>query len=391
MKDQEYYRRLVRRYKENKATDEELEVFADLLEKGELDTWMQEAMNEEAGIEADGEAGYNRFPRRFPAWPRYAAAAAVILLLTGGGLHFFLDKQPGLMNPAEKDTVIPHETSRFGNDIAPGSNKARLTLADGSTIILDEAGEGVLAKVENTTIRKEQDGQVTYQLSGKLSGSRDPVSMNTLSTPRGGQYQLVLPDGTKVWLNAASSITYPAAFNGDRRKVEVSGEVYFEVSENKQQPFQVAVNGMTVTVLGTHFNIDAYPDEPAIKTTLLEGAVTVNSGNKSVQLAPAQQAELRKRGGQQTPGIRVTGNIDTEKIVAWKNGYFMFADEPIESIMRKVSRWYDVDIEYRGDLSGKAVWGTVSRFEKASEILEMLELTGIVRFKIEERRIIVMP
>ncbi|TZF83162.1 DUF4974 domain-containing protein [Pedobacter sp. BS3] len=297
-------------------------------------------------------------------------------------------------------------------DIKPGGNRAMLTLSDGSVITLDQQANGLIKQEYNARITKK-DGQVLYQLNPAKSSVS--VKYNTVTTPTGGEYQVVLPDGTKVWLNAMSSLRFPTSFPGKERIVELTGEAYFEVAkkveggkaEGKRVPFIVKANGQQVEVLGTHFNINAYPDEEVIKTTLLEGSVKVSNLKPLQKNAMGQVSNLksqisnlddgvRLKPGQQSTYNPVSGNIalknvDTDEAVAWKNGYFLFNDENIESIMRKIARWYDVDVQYSEGVSSKLTFnGSVSRFEKVSEVLKIMELTDVVHFKIEGRKIMVM-
>jgi ferric-dicitrate binding protein FerR (iron transport regulator) len=209
---------------------------------------------------------------------------------------------------------------------------------------------------------------------------------NTISTPKGGQYQVTLSDGSKVWLNAASSLRFPATFSGKERKVELTGEGYFEVAHNKKMPFHVTVNDLDVEVLGTHFNINAYADESAIKTTLLEGSVKVVKGNETKIIEPGEQASVTTSEDE----INVKQQVDLEQVVAWKNGIFQFERADIESVMRQISRWYDIDVDYHGRVS-EHFGGTISRDVNISDVLKMLEMTGGVNFKIDGKKVIVMP
>ncbi|HQW45168.1 MAG TPA: FecR domain-containing protein, partial [Chitinophagaceae bacterium] len=273
------------------------------------------------------------------------------------------------------------KTTPEKNDVAPGGNKAILTLADGSTIILDNAANGSLTEQGNTKVIKLDDGQLAYNT---LNEKPTEIVYNTISTPRGGQYQLTLADGTKVWLNAASTLRFPATFSGNERKVELTGEGYFEVAKNAAMPFKVSVNNMTVEVLGTHFNINSYSDEASIKTTLLEGAVKVTNGDAVQMLSPSNQAQLTADGE-----IRLNRNVDIEDVVAWKNGIFNFSGTAIENIMRQISRWYDLDVSYEGAISKETFSGVVSRNSNLSQVLKIMEQAG-VKFKIEGKKIIVM-
>ena len=328
----------------------------------------------EAKLDAlDYEENLHNTKLRF-SLKRIIAIASIILLFIVAGVQFY------------KKAVRPQiakSNVRF-NPIQPGGNKAVLTLANGSKIILDGAKNGVLANQGNTSVDKTRDGTLVYDASKISAGTIGAQSAyNTIATPCGGQYQVVLPDGSKVWLNSASSLKFPVAFSGKERNVELIGEAYFEVAKNKAKPFKVVVNNSVVEVLGTHFNIMAYKDEKTTNTTLLEGSVKVTSGNEHKLIVPGEQA-------------RVNGNIQIAKVdaaqaIEWKNGNFNFSHEDIESIMRKVSRWYNVSVEYQGALTHEGFVGTVPRSENISEVLNTLELTGLVHFKMMERRIIVMP
>jgi ferric-dicitrate binding protein FerR (iron transport regulator) len=270
---------------------------------------------------------------------------------------------------------------RFKDDVSPGGDKAVLTLADGSNIVLDEAQNGTLAQQGNAKIIK-LDGKLSYDLT-----NNDPkeVVYNTISTPKGGQYQLELPDGSRVWLNASSSIHFPTSFTEKERRVEITGEAYFEVAKNLVKPFIVGVNNSEVQVVGTHFNINSYNDEEDVKTTLLEGAVRFVNGATTSMLKPGQQSRLAKNGS-----IKVESDVDVEKVVAWKNGLFDFENAGIETVMRQLSRWYDVEVEYNGKPDDLFI-AEMHRNIKLSDALKALELTGKVRFDIEGKKIIVMP
>jgi transmembrane sensor len=309
---------------------------------------------------------------------RIAAAASILLCCSIGFYYYHHHKQK-----TETNLLLTK------NDIAPGSNKAVLTLANGKSIILTGAKNGILARQGNAFINKTADGDVSYKSSQSgplISGSQSEIQYNTMTTPRGGQYHLTLADGTNVWLNSASSIRYPTAFNGNERRVEITGEAYFEVTHNAARPFRVTTKNQTVEDLGTHFNINSYPDEPAVKTTLLEGSVKVTKGTESAFLKPGQQSI----NNLSTSKIRVINNANIEESVAWKNGYFLFDGENIESIMRKVSRWYDVEVVYQNGVPDVALGGSISRFKNVSQLLDVLERTGSVHFKLEGRRLTVM-
>ncbi len=310
-------------------------------------------------------------------WPRMIAAA-VVLILISTGIYFY---------QAAKEPVTFVEARE--NDMDPGGNKATLTLADGRRISLTDAGDGELAHESGITIIKTGEGQVIYKITN-ADGQADALSYNKIETPIGGQYQVNLPDGSTVWLNSASSMRYPVRFTGSERKVEITGEAYFEVSHDASKPFRVVSENQTVEVLGTSFNIMAYHDEASTSTTLIRGSVRVIGGDKSEVIKPGQQTSVNK-------GNISIKDADIDEAIAWKNGYFMFKSEDIGSIMRKISRWYNVKVEYQGVDMENVFGGRVSRSRKVSEVLKLLESTGSVHFKLisneqgKEGRLIVMP
>lgn len=308
-------------------------------------------------------------------WPAIAAAAVLVL---GFGLYWWSGQE--FSKIADQNT---RQTAVL-TDLPPGGNKAVLTLSDGSEIILDSAKNGNLGSQGNSEIIKSKTGELIYNAgSGKAVNA---IVFNTVTTPKGGQYHIVLPDGSGVWLNAASSLKFPTSFTGKERRVEITGEVYFEVMHNAKMPFIVKINETEVAVLGTHFNVMAYPDEKTIKTTLLEGSVKVSRAGKSATLSPGQQASITNS----LDNIRVLANVDTEKEMAWKNGYFQFENENLESIMRQVSRWYDVDVNYDGNMSKEHFTGRLPRNANVSKVLKILSLSG-VKFRIENKTINVTP
>lgn len=301
----------------------------------------------------------------------------------------------------------------YANDIQPGGNKAILTLVNGTSIDLNDAKEGQIAVDNGVKIIKMQDGELLFKfspgtvhaapdqrdsISGLVTGSRpvkEGTGLNAISTPRGGQYHIALPDGTNVWINAGSTLRFPSSFEDmPERRVQLNGEAYFEVASVKtvfgmqkrarRVPFIVQTNKQEVTVLGTHFNINSYDDEPNIKTTLLEGLVKVTSASADEMIKPGQQAV--------NDGATImVKKADTQMAVAWKNGEFMFAMENLRSIMRKVTRWYNVQVDYADpEIGNKPFSGTISKFKNVSEVLNLLQATGEVRFKIEGRKITVL-
>jgi transmembrane sensor len=303
-------------------------------------------------------------------WLRLSIAAAVILI-------------PGLLFLQHNHWGTQADNLRYA-DIPPGTNAATLTLADGKKIILGSTATGKLASEAGVRITKTTEGQLSYEIiAADKANDQDNLKFNTLTTARGQQYQVLLPDGTKVWLNNASSLTYPVYFNNEKkRSVELKGEAYFEVTKNAGRPFIVQMAEQEIKVLGTHFNVNGYENEPVSRTTLLEGSVLVSTGSLQQLISPGEQAIV-------TPGRVKVVSIDTELAVAWKNNQFMFESEGIESIMRRIERWYNVKVEYTGDIPDDKFGGVVSRFGNVSELLLILELTGKVHFKVEGRRIMV--
>jgi ferric-dicitrate binding protein FerR (iron transport regulator) len=323
-----------------------------------------------------------RSVRKWKAWYTPAVAATLIAIFT---TSYFLI----LLNPSKKQ-LTASATVKPANvvDAAPGSNKAILTLTDGSIVVLDNASNGVIRQQGGVKIQKLHSGLLAYAVDGAKNVSKADIEYNTIATPRGGQYQITLSDGTKVWLNAASSIHFPVAFVGNERRVEITGEAYFEVAKNKAMPFKVKAASAEVEVLGTHFNINAYDDESFIKTTLLEGSVKVsaaNTGNNYKILSPGQQASISA-----SAAIAVNNNIDMEEVMAWKNGLFLYNGTDIHAVLRQLSKWYDVDIEYRGNVKAHFT-GQLKRELFASKVLDKIALTGEVHFTIEGKKIIVSP
>ncbi|GAA3958536.1 FecR family protein [Mucilaginibacter dorajii] len=267
--------------------------------------------------------------------------------------------------------------------IIPGGNKAILTLANGKQVVLNGAANGNIASQANISVKKLADGLVAYNDGPNANDQQSVTTYNTMSTPRGGQYHVILADGTNVWLNAASSIKFPVAFNGNERRVQITGEAYFEVAHDKTKPFRVESNGQTVEVLGTHFNVNAYADENEVKTTLLEGSVKVTAGDKSYLLKPGEQSQLKN-------GVVNITDGDTDEATAWKNGIFHFNDASIESVMRQLSRWYNVDVKYEGKIKERTFSGEISMNVNASQILDAMSFKKI-HYSIEGKTIIVRP
>ncbi|MHA4806819.1 FecR family protein [Flavitalea flava] len=307
---------------------------------------------------------------------RWKGAAAALFILALGTGAYFLTFYRQHKDLATKDS----RPSPVKNDMPPGGNKAILTLADGSAIVLDEAKNGKLAGQGNANIIKK-DNALAYT----LNGGKAKAEFNQISTPVGGQYQVVLSDGTKVWLNASSSLRFPTVFNGKDRTVEITGEVYFEVKKNVSLPFRVKAGELAVEVLGTSFDVMAYKEESSINTTLVEGSVRVIHREAQKQLQPGEQANLNKTTG----AIRVA-EMDVEEAIAWKNGFFLFNDASVETLMRQISRWYGVEIQYEGPMPMKQIRGKAPRNTNLAELLKVLELSG-VHARLEGEKIFVIP
>lgn len=298
--------------------------------------------------------------RRLSIWPRIVAAA-VILITFGVGLYFY---QIG--NKSNNSLIA---------DIAPGGNKAILTLANGKKIVLNDAAKGEISKQAGISVSKSKDGELIYTMvngTEKVSTSTENTQ-NTISTPKGGQYTIILSDGTKVMLNSASSVTFPTSFKEGDRMVELNGEAYFEVAKHKNKRFRVVSGVQTVEVLGTHFNVNAYADEQTIKTTLLEGAVKVSTLKESALIEPGEQVVLDKADANSIIKHRVNINEET----AWINGVFSFEGDDLKSIMRQVARWYDVNVIYVGPISEEKFFGGISRSSKLSQVFKILELNNV--------------
>lgn len=308
--------------------------------------------------------------RRMEAWYRRAAAAAVVLLLAGGGYYLFTQ--------VRKTTPVAITAPA---SVEPGSDKATLTLADGAVVDLDSIGTGTLT-LQGAKVEKTDHGQIVYKGNGDAAANN-----NVLRTPRGGQFRITLPDGTAVWLNASSSISYPSAFTGSSRNVAVTGEAYFEVAADAARPFEVKVNDISILVLGTHFNINAYDDEQTIKTTLLEGAVLVRTPGAYKHLEPGQQARV-------APGssnIEWLKHVDVNSAVAWKNGYFSFEDADIPTVMRQLARWYNIDVSYAGKVPEGTFTGEIGRNLTQNQLLNILKQARI-NCKLEEgRKLVIYP
>lgn len=377
-------RDILKKYLAGKATREEMDFLENYFEYFEDRENIIDQLTETERLELEQKMEAAIFTKIKASRPvkrivfyRLAAAAVVIGILISAGLYFYLGSPNHQLTVAKSS-----EVSRPQNDIEPGGNKAVLILGDGSQINLDESHLGNISQQGNAIVSKTGDGQVVYNLLHE--GEKNAViNNNTIQTPVGGEYQVTLPDGTKVWLNSSSSLEFPTAFTGKERVVKLSGEGYFEVAKNAAMPFKVKVNDVEVKVLGTHFNIMAYADEGVMKTTLLEGSVHITKGESNKILVPGQQA--RTGSDDKIDVIKA----DVESAVAWKNGYFKFDKDGIQTVMRQLARWYDMEVVYAGNIPGDKFSGKIRRNVKASKALEFLGQTGL-RFIIQGKKVTIL-
>lgn len=385
---------LLRRYVQNSATEEETRELLLRLRSGAGDaaleqyimtltdqpdaeltpeTWKQlwsGIMPAVAGNKST-QGGTNVAPLKRIRWRAMAAAAAVTSLLVAGAWLYHRGGQA-------------HKPAAIMATIIPGDNKATLTLANGQQIILDNAASGALAQENGVQVIKLNDGLLQYNASGSNSEGTATVSWNTIQTPAGGQYQVILPDGSHVWMNSSSSLRFPTAFAGKTRDVQLAGEAYFEIATAVLQPFTVQVNGHSkVLVLGTSFNINAYTDEAYIKTTLLTGAVNVSNTSYIQRLLPGEQGVWSGSNS-----IINIAHPDTTAVMAWKNGLFQFNKADIRSVMRQLSRWYNVSVEFEGEIPADDFSGKISRKASIEDVLKILKLSD-VNAHIENRKIII--
>jgi transmembrane sensor len=381
---------LLRKYLDDALSPDELRLFreAAMENREELDrllaAWIQRDLEHSDTEDVDIDALYEELALRhgIPAVPAqrqgsrlflYLAAAAVCLLAVAGIF---------LLHPTARTPVVVKAPTP-PPPVVPAGNKAILTLADGSHIVLDSAANGRLASQGSVQVVKLSGGRLAYTVGNAASGD-EPLLYNEIATPRGGFYELILPDGSKVWLDAASSLRFPTAFKGASRSVELTGEAYFEVVANPHEPFLINTQGVTVQVLGTTLNLMAYTDEDAIRTTLVNGAVRVTHDGEGRSIRPGEQAAWDRSGQRwqiSTPDMR--------QVLAWKQLEFRFEGLSIDAIMRQIGRWYDVDIEFRGPHPVGEFNGVISRKKTVAELLTVLEQTGIVHFSLEGRKIIV--
>jgi len=381
----QYLTQILKKYRKGEATSEErffLEAYYNAFELNE-DVITEDNEAEYAGLKAAIKITVDQRielyqKKQVPGkvrsmWIRYVAAASILIFISFGSYLI-------ISTHKAKNAGTAHNAFK---GIVPGGNKAILTLANGLMIALDDAMKGEIAKQAGVTITKTADGQLVYHAAAGDSSQGKSVE-NTISTPRGGQYKVILPDGTAVWLNAASSITYPTQFKSTERVVSLTGEAYFEVTKNKQAPFKVKSALQTIEVLGTHFNINAYADEAVVATTLLEGSVKVTSASASALISPGEQALISRVG----EGSIAKRQVNTDKEVAWKNGVFSFEGEDIRSIMRQVGRWYDIEVAYAGNIPQEKYFGEISRSSSLADVFKILELNNL-RFNVEGKTVTV--
>ncbi len=321
----------------------------------------------------------NKVSQPYQLWKKIAISAVVLLILSFGAYQ--------LLNKQIRYQIALNKLK----DVEPGGDKAVLTLANGKQIVLNNTKNGLVANQGNIVINKTSNDQIIYKAP---AGDVTAVSYNTITTPKGGQFQVVLPDGTKVWLNSASSLKYPTAFIGKERDVTLTGEAYFEVAKNKEMPFKVGTAGQIVEVLGTHFNINAYEDEPVVKTTLLEGSVKISSvrGVELGLLHPGQQSVFNP-----VKGEVMISDADTSQAIAWKNGLFYFKGADVVSIMKSLARWYDIDVEFDGQMPQRRFSGKIYRNVNAAQVMEIIDYSAI-NYKVEDskdgktkRKLIITP
>jgi transmembrane sensor len=363
------HRLLVQRYVQNKCTAEELEVFFYLLKRGELTELLNEDM---AAYQSEPEQV--KLPNkkaRVIRWQKFAAAAIVLLVVMGGLKYLLKDRE---------SIKIAESAISAADKKAPMNSGASITLSNGETVFLDSTQKGALAMQGNVRIVRLADGSISYK------GASNEIVFNTLTNPIGSKLiEMELADGTRVWLNSGSSITYPTSFVQDTRNVSVTGEAYFEVKRDAKKPFQVKVNNLQIQVLGTHFNVNGYAGEMISCVTLLEGSIKIKNSITEKLLKPGDQAKINTTGD-----LNITANADIEEAIAWKEGNFQFEDADIHSIMRQVARWYGVSVEYRSDTKAHFD-GIISRAVNLAKVLEMLQQTGEIKFVVEGNRVIVSP
>ncbi|RAJ93205.1 FecR family protein [Larkinella arboricola] len=373
---EEEIKELLKRFRQGTCTDEERELLELWFEKTSSQSkWNWESDRAREQMRARMRAGIQTALKEERVvtrklWPWLSAAASVALLLVGG--WFYWSKE----NRSSASEAHYHTAA-----VAPGSNQAMLTLADGSTILVDAAATGVLSTQGSSQVTKTGEGRLEYKDAGTASA---PSGRNTLSVPKGATFKVTLPDGTAVWLNSATQLIYPASNSVSERIVELHGEAYFEVSPDKNRPFKVVSGDTEVRVTGTHFNVAAYEDEPQVYTTLAEGQVIISNKGSKETLRPGQQAIT------EPSGLLQIREVDVESWLAWKEGYFVFDDQDLRSVMKMAARWYDVEVTYEGHVPNKRFGGTFSKSKDLKGLLTYLEQLGGIHFKQQGKTITVM-
>ena len=397
---------LFQRYLDNKCTPDEIRILLQHFDASENEDLLRSLIHQQSGVINDALLISDEASKRLLAdvfskikgaiaadhkirqikvipfyrhrWFRVWAAASLIFMVSTAAFYF-LHK--------ENETVVAQNETNIqpAEDIPPGTNNAVLTLDNGTTIVLDSAADGTLAQQGNVKVLKI-NGQITYK---KRNGNMNTKPVyNTITTEKGNEYELILVDGSKVWLNAASSIRFPTSFEGNGRKVEITGEAYFEVVHDASKPFRVEFKdqaGRTgeIEVLGTHFDVNAYDDENAMKTTLLEGSVKIKRANNVQMLLPGQQAVLTSNT------ITLKKDVDVSEVVAWKDGFFVFNNTDIQTIMRQVARWYDIGVHFEGEIPSDGFTGKISRNVSLSDFLKVLQLNNL-HVKSEGRKVTII-
>lgn len=393
--DKTQFFQLLQKYRLGTATEEERELikfYYDLFE-AEPETLspeeadrLKEQLRQAAWAKIrDEELKKNGRLKRLFSGPVRVAAAVIALLATGLLVYFLGNQKRG--HGQEGYSLLHHAKQSGVEDIRPGGNKAVLTLANGQKLVLDNTNPGTLIRQGMVDVQRRDTGELVYNVSGISHSVDGPnLSYNTITTPMGGKFKIALSDGTKVWLNAGSSLRYPVAFAGKQRQVWLNGEAYFEVAKQAGKTFLVEAGTVEVQVLGTHFNVNAYGDETPVRTTLTEGAVKMSAAGESRILKPGEEGSINKQNG----GMKVA-SADVDMALAWTRDLFLFDNTNIKGIMRDVSRWYDVDVIYETkNLENKNFSGVMSRYEEVDSLLQRLELTGVIHFKIEGKKITVM-
>jgi len=394
---------LFQRHRSGEATAAERREFMDIVRAGDHEADLQQLIDEQienTGLQEQGDtiplpeenadrifsrivaagreqtadtsgAPVHRISRRWMGW-----AAAAVVLAAVAGITLLTSRE----HPVPVAVSQPEKY-----DAAPGKKAAVLTLANGQQIALDSAATGTISRQGNMAVINMKGILAYNSTTATTSGITKEITYNTLTTNAGNQYQLVLPDGSRIWLNAASSVKFPVNFSSKERSVEIAGEAYFEVASDVRRPFLVHYRDMTIQVLGTHFNVNAYADEQAVATTLLEGSVKVIRGEDHTLITPGQQVQMSGKG------MRVVSDVNTEEVVAWKDDQFYFRRTEIRSIMRQLARWYNVTVDYEGRETEERFYAKIPRSAPLSEVLKALSMTGKVHFRTGQRTVTVYP